>query len=144
MASRFVSIEDDGQTVTLTADLGIADAKTDEGMKQIDIRRIPNVCIVTESRQDLKIGPVDVQQAGTHLYTTFSARAAKPGRIAPAVYKGPQLAEALLKVLEPGTEWKRYRFIPRVQQPANELTLRIQTDRTVEIREFGALCKIPT
>lgn len=143
MSRGFVSVEQDGQTVTLTADCGAADSGISEGMKQIDIQRLSSICIVTDGRQDLRVGPVDIERPGTHLYTAFSARSNKPGRVSLGVYKDGRLLDGLLKVVEPGKEWTRYRFILRVYQPVNEITLRIQTDATVEIEDFGSLCKKP-
>lgn len=143
MSSGFVSVEEDDQTLTLTADLGTSPSGSPEPMKQIDIQRLPSVCIVTEGRQDIRIGPVEIKRDGTHLYAAFSARAQKPGRISLSVYENDKLAEGLLKVLDPGSEWKRYRFIVRIHRPAVNITLRVQTDATVEIEEFGSLCKMP-
>lgn len=143
-SSGFAAIEQDGQSVTLTADFGVqALNASPEGLKQIDIQRLASVGVITEGRQDLQVGPINVARAGTHLYTAFSARAAKPGRISLAVYQNQRLAPGLLKVLEPGKEWTRYRFILRMHQPADEIVLRIQTDAAVEIEDFGALSKMP-
>ncbi|MCE5187121.1 MAG: hypothetical protein LLF76_13450 [Planctomycetaceae bacterium] len=144
MSKGFVSIEEEGQTITLTADFGKAEGvESAAGLKRIDIQRLPTVTIVSEGRQDMRIGPVDVKQAGTHLYAAFSARTEKPGRMLLAVYKGDRLCEGLLKVLEPQKEWRRYRFILRMHEPSDAITLRIQTDAAVEISEVGALCKVP-
>lgn len=143
MSRGFVSVEQDGQTITLTADLGDGDGGAADVSRQLDIRRLSTTCVVTEGRQDVRVGPLDIERPGTHLYTSFSARAEKPGRISLAVYKDGRLLDGLLKVVEPGKEWTRYRFVLRVRQAIDNITLRIQTDATVEIEDFGSLCKKP-
>lgn len=141
MSSGFATIEEDGRTVTLNAELGTPQAGVPMGTLQI--QRLSSVCVVTEGRQDMRIGPLQITTPGTQIYTAFSARADKPGRISLGVYQHGRLTEGLLKVLEPDKDWKRYRFVLRVLEPVDGLTLRIQTDAAVEIEEFGALCKTP-
>jgi hypothetical protein len=141
MSSGFASIEEDGRTVTLNAELGVADTGYRPGT--LEIQRLPSVCVVTEGRQDMRIGPLEIARPGTQLYVAFSARAGKPGRLSLGVYRDGRLVDGLLKVLEPDKDWKRYRLNLRVLEPVDGLTLRIQTDAAVEIEEFGALRKTP-
>jgi hypothetical protein len=130
--------------VTLDAELGSAATGDLAGLGPLTIQRLSSACVVTEGRRDMRIGPIEVAKPGTQLYTAFSARAEKLGRISLGVYQHGRLIDGLLKVLQPDKDWKRYRFVLRVLEPVDGLTLRIQTDATVEIEEFGALCKTPT
>jgi len=143
MSSGFAAVQDDGRTVTLTAELGQAQPGGAAESGPLEIERLSSTGVITEGRHDIRVGPLAITTAGTQVYTAFSARAEKVGRVSVGVYRDGRLIEGLLKVLEPEPDWKRYRFTLRVLEPVDGLTLRIQTDAAVEIEEFGALCKTP-
>jgi hypothetical protein len=141
MSGGFASIEEDGRTVTITAELGTAE--TDLPVGTLQIQRQSSVCVVTEGRQDMRVGPLAVTRTPAQLYTAFSARTERPGRVSLGVYRHGQLIDGLLKVFQPDQDWKRYRFILRVFEPVDGLTLRVQSDAAVEIDGFGTLLKTP-